>query len=178
MALLTFFKLCIWYLIAQCTTFKLHYFAEFYTKMRLEMTGGFLNLCFMIGANLESRYEIRICASIGSCWYKKRNISLVGWKCSKKANPIPQQSPKNVNRIVLLHLWASFSRNYRSNRPEVFCKNGVLRNFAKLTGKQREKRKKRLWHRCLFSCEFCEIFRNTFFHITPLVAASGITLNG
>ena len=24
----------------------------------------------------------------------------------------------------------------------------------------------------LFSCEFCEIFKNTFFHRTPLVAAS------
>ena len=25
--------------------------------------------------------------------------------------------------------------DYRSSRPEVFCKNGVLKNFAKLTGK-------------------------------------------
>ena len=24
---------------------------------------------------------------------------------------------------------------YRSSRPEVFCKNGVLKNFAKFTGK-------------------------------------------
>ena len=24
---------------------------------------------------------------------------------------------------------------YRSSRPEVFCKKGVLRNFAKFTGK-------------------------------------------
>ena len=26
-------------------------------------------------------------------------------------------------------------RNFRSSRPEVFCKTGVLKNFAKLTGK-------------------------------------------
>ena len=26
----------------------------------------------------------------------------------------------------------------------------------------------------VFSCEFCEIFKNTFFHRTPLVAASDI----
>ena len=68
---------------------------------------------------------------------------------------------------------------------EVFCKKGVLRNFAKLTGK----------HLCLslffnkvtglrsatllkktlaqvFSREFCEIFKNTFFYRTPPVAAS------
>ena len=31
--------------------------------------------------------------------------------------------------------------------------------------------KKRLWHRC-FSCEFCEIYKNTFFYRTTLVAAS------
>ena len=29
-----------------------------------------------------------------------------------------------------------FGNNYRSSRPEVFCKNGVLRNFAKLAGKR------------------------------------------
>ena len=63
--------------------------------------------------------------------------------------------------------------------PEVFCKKGVLRNFAKFTGK----------HLCqslffsrpqpcnfikkgavaqVFSCEFCEISRSTFFYRTPL----------
>ena len=30
---------------------------------------------------------------------------------------------------------------YRSSRPEVFCKKGVLKNFAKFTGKH-------LRHRC------------------------------
>ena len=54
---------------------------------------------------------------------------------------------------------------------------GALENFAKFTGK----------HLCqslffnnfikketlaqMFSCEFCEIFKNTFFKRTPLVAA-------
>ena len=32
--------------------------------------------------------------------------------------------------------------------------------------------KKRLWHRCLFSYEFCEISKNIFFDRTPLLAAS------
>ena len=53
----------------------------------------------------------------------------------------------------------------RSSRLEVFCKKGVLRNFAKFTGK----------HLCqspfikkealvqVFSCEFCEILRTRFF---------------
>ena len=69
----------------------------------------------------------------------------------------------------------------RSSRSEVFCKKRVLRNFAKFTGK----------HLCqslffnkvaglkpatdsglVFSCEFCEISKNTFSYRTPPVAAS------
>ena len=79
-----------------------------------------------------------------------------------------------------------FADKYRSSRPEVFCIKGVLENFAKFTVK----------HRCqslifnkvtglrpatllkkealaqVFSCDFCEIFKNTFFYQTPPVAAS------
>ena len=81
------------------------------------------------------------------------------------------------------HMWAAAFKNqhlndkFTSSRPEVFCENGVPRNFAKFTVK----------HLCqsllfnevapetlaqVFSCEFCEISKNTFFHRTPLVAAS------
>ena len=63
----------------------------------------------------------------------------------------------------------------KTEAVEVFCKKGVLRNFAKLTGK----------HLCqslffkketlaqVFSFEFCEISKNTYFYRTPLVDASG-----
>ena len=54
---------------------------------------------------------------------------------------------------------------FRSSRLEVFCIKGVLSNFAKFTGKHLY-----LYH--LFSCEFCEISKNTFFYRTPPVAAS------
>ena len=61
----------------------------------------------------------------------------------------------------------------RSSRLDVFCRIGVLRNFAKFTGK----------HLCqslffneetqtkVFSCEFCEIPKNAFFikHVQWLV---------
>ena len=55
----------------------------------------------------------------------------------------------------------------RSSRSEVLCKKSVLRNFAKFTGK----------HLCqslaqVFSCEFCEIFKNTFFSWNTYGAAS------
>ena len=64
----------------------------------------------------------------------------------------------------LRHKYFSVEK-YRSSRPEVFCRKGVLRNFAKFTGK----------HLCqslffnketlalVFSCKFCEISKNTFF---------------
>ena len=29
----------------------------------------------------------------------------------------------------------------------------------------------------VFSCEFCEIYKNTFYYRTPLVAASGVLIN-
>ena len=71
----------------------------------------------------------------------------------------------------------------RSSRPEVFCEKGVLRNFAKFTGKHLRQslffnkvaacnfiKKETLAQ--MFSCGFCEISKNTFFYRTPLVAAS------
>ena len=72
--------------------------------------------------------------------------------------------------------------NQRSSRPDVFYKKRVLKNFAKFTGK----------HLChslffnkvvggeslaqVFSYEFCEISKNTFFYSTPLVAVFGIKI--
>ena len=69
---------------------------------------------------------------------------------------------------------------FRSSRPEVFCKKGVLRNFAKFTGKhlcqslffnKNTLLKKRLWHGC-FPVNFCEIYKNTFFHRTHVAASA------
>ena len=35
----------------------------------------------------------------------------------------------------LINLYGTVNQKYRSSRPEVFCEKGVLRNFAKFTGK-------------------------------------------
>ena len=77
---------------------------------------------------------------------------------------------------------------YRSSRLDVFCRKIVLRNFAKFTGKHlcqgvffdkvaglRPKACKFIKKEILvqgFSCEFYEIFKNTFFYRTPPVTAS------
>ena len=70
----------------------------------------------------------------------------------------------------------------RSSRPEVFCKKGVLRNFTKFTGKHLRQSQSLFFNKVdfikketlaeVFSCEFYEIFKNTFSYRIPLVAAS------
>ena len=88
---------------------------------------------------------------------------------------------------MYLHLIEKDS-SVRSSRPEELYKKGVLRNFAKFTGKQlcrsfflnkvADLRPATLLKKTLaqvFSCEFCEIYKNTFFHKTPLVAASALS---
>ena len=64
----------------------------------------------------------------------------------------------------------------------MFCKNGVLKNFTKFTGKHLFKNLLLKLQACnfikketlaqVFSCEFCENSKNTFFYRTPPVAAS------
>ena len=75
------------------------------------------------------------------------------------------------------YVWHYFWK-HRSRRSEVFCKEGVFRNFTKFIGK-RLCQGLLFWDKNslnveaqVFSCEFCEISKNTFFHRTPLVAAS------
>ena len=59
-------------------------------------------------------------------------------------------------------------RHFRSSLPEVFCKKGVLRNFAKFTGKHlwpATLLKKGLWHRC-FPVNFAKFLRTPFLQNT------------
>ena len=60
--------------------------------------------------------------------------------------------------------------NVQKQPPRVFCKKEVLKNFAKLTGKEQENTcvrvfllvtvlKQKLWN---FFCKLCEIFKNAF----------------
>ena len=63
----------------------------------------------------------------------------------------------------------------------MFRKNGVLKNFAKFTTKRLRQGPSRAEANNLikkeavaqmFSCDFCEIFKNSFFYRTRPVAAS------
>ena len=75
----------------------------------------------------------------------------------------------------------------RSSHRRCSVKKVVFRNFAKFTGKHLCQsiffNKVEAWNFIkketlaqMFSCEFCEISKNTFFHRTPLVAASELYL--
>ena len=54
-------------------------------------------------------------------------------------------------------------RKYRVSRPEMFCEKGVLRNFAKFTGK----------HLCQNLFFNKVVSKTTFSYRTPPLAASG-----
>ena len=56
----------------------------------------------------------------------------------------------------------NYSLLSRSNRPDVFCKKGVLRNFAACNFIKKETLAQ------VFSCQFCKISKNTFSYRTPL----------
>ena len=87
---------------------------------------------------------------------------------------------KNCSTTLQAFFFLSFSLHHKQP-PKMFCKKGVLRNFAKFTGKHLYQRlffnkvagkKESLAH--VFFCEFCEISKNTFPWRTPHVIASKI----
>ena len=61
--------------------------------------------------------------------------------------------------VLILMIWVY--SELRSSRLEVFCRKGVLRNFAKFTGKHL--RQSLFFNKVAGLCEFCKISKNTFF---------------
>ena len=61
-------------------------------------------------------------------------------------------------------------KKIRSSRPEVFCKKGVVKNLKILAEACNFIKKETL--ALVFSCQFCKIFKNTFFYWIPMVTAS------
>ena len=115
-------------------------------------------------------------------------------KCSVMQNCLVLKLSASVidtfTKLVSLSLSFFLLMSIRSSRPDVFYKKGVLRNFAKLTGKhlcQSLFFNKVVGLACnlikeetlaqVFSCGFCEISKNTFSFRTPPVAASRVSLS-
>ena len=94
---------------------------------------------------------------------------------------MPGKLPRNNSHPMVetserFYLMGLLQQNVKSSRSEVFCKNGVLKNFAKFTGKHlcqglffnkvaglrtATLLKKRLWHRC-FPVNFVKFLRTPF----------------
>ena len=104
-------------------------------------------------------------------WGPGFNIGGVSTALLKK-EPISEISFNYVSWAILLVL-----NIYKSSRPEVFCKKGVLRNFAKFPAKHLRQSLffnkvvgqawglnfiKKETPAQVFSCEFCNIFKNIF----------------
>ena len=82
--------------------------------------------------------------------------------------------------LELVTIRAAVASEKLKQPPEMFCKKGVLKNFAKFTGKHQSQNlffnkvtgvmpkallKKRLWHRC-FPVNFSKFLRAPFLHNT------------
>ena len=67
---------------------------------------------------------------------------------------------KNIATFILQHCYDKNSRQTLANDRLEAC------NFIKKATLAQ-----------VFSCEFCEIYQNTFYYRTPLVAASGVVIN-
>ena len=72
--------------------------------------------------------------------------------------------------LCKLENWKEASDNDRSSRPEVFCRKGVFENLQENTCARVS-----FLIKSLFFCEFCEIFKNSYFCRTPLVAVFVVT---
>ena len=62
-----------------------------------------------------------------------------------------------------------FSAKFRSSRPDVFCKKGIFKNFAKFTGKHLCQS---LFFNKVVGLRSAKFLRTPFFYRTPMVAAS------
>ena len=63
-----------------------------------------------------------------------------------------------INFVKIWRRYVKAGKNESSFR-EVFCKKGALKNFTNFIKKETPTH--------VFSCIFCEIFKNTYFYRTP-----------
>ena len=94
------------------------------------------------------------------------------------------RSQRTFNRtFVVINSSKPGVTTFRNSQLGLFFQKGGLKNFAKLTGKHLSQRCspeackffKKETLALVFSCEFCEIFKDTFFYRSPPVAAYFLT---
>ena len=109
-----------------------------------------------------------------SAWKGSIHFSMLHFYTPWKQQKILQIFRAYRNAIFGRNKLICFQNAFRSSRSQMFFKKGILKNFVIFTGK----------HLCwslffnkvagllVFSCEYCEIFKNSFFYRTPLAVTS------
>ena len=97
------------------------------------------------------------------------SIKILLFLCRGKIQKYLTQLLNILRFWTIYQLHAGCNKRFRSSRHDVFCKKGVLRNLTKFTWKHLGKETLAQ----VFSCDFCEISKNTFSYRTPPVAAAG-----
>ena len=127
--------------------------------------------------------DLRYCSGVSIIDFEQVNF---GWEGAFEYDFRFVNRDSSVNlQISYFNISTNFiphqTTNYRSSRPEVFCKKGILKNFTKFTGKHlcqslffnkvaglrpATLSKTRLWHRC-FPVNLVKFLRTPFYR-TPL----------
>ena len=150
-----------------------------YVKNRI---GTFQNLCFDVEKgykriNVLNSPKTYCCAGNVFCSNSEDFAEELHFKLNFRFQDIARVFPCFKNTFNAFHQLAGFKKQKQlSNCPEVFCKRGVLKNFAKLVGKNLSQSlffskvagfrpvtllKKRLWHKH-FLVNFAEVLRTPF----------------
>ena len=135
-----------------------------------------LYLGYILENDNQTCTDLNECITYGSCHQKCENLK-GSYKCSCVDGYILEPDGKTCKTAGETDLPLV---PHRSRLPEVFCKKGVLKNFAKFTGKQLRHSlffnkvaglrpatllRKRLWHSC-FPLNFAKFLRTPFLQNT------------
>ena len=105
-------------------------------KTQVAYTGKKLSTCFNVKdqSKFEHRHDVVYYAD---CPNEKCRENYIGESGRRISERIKDHNGRDLKSHILRHSVESGHANvsYRSSRPEVFCKKGVLRNFTKFTGK-------------------------------------------
>ena len=106
-------------------------------KTQVAYTGKKLSTCFNVKdqSKFEHQHDVVYYAD---CPNEKCRENYIGESGRRISERIKDHNGRDLKSHILRHSVESGHANvsYRSSRPEVFCKKGVLRNFTKFTGKR------------------------------------------
>ena len=106
-------------------------------KTQVAYTGKKLSTCFNVKDQSTFAHPHDV-VYYADCPNEKCRENYIGESGRRISERIKDHNGRDLKSHILRHSVESGHANvsYRSSRPEVFCKKGVLRNFTKFTGKR------------------------------------------